>query len=1435
MKTHDSDSNVNGRADLRTPLGGRSSFRHTCNGLAVATGLSVLAWLVGVVPTTLSTPLISAATKPKPGERAGVAESADKKIKLNYYSASWARVFQDLAATGEMEIIADHMPRGRYSRLDRTEYTRKDAMRIINKEIEPQGLRLIEKGQFLILLETTATRPQYPPAVLPAKHSAKPAEEDSSSEDEAKEESVVKQSGFRSDSMTGPREAREKTTANQEIVAQKSIRYTARDGRPAVTEPESSAVAKKSPGQRTVRQTSHEEPAGVPEEVREETRPIRNRQPHPFESKIPADLKDVGAPVPAVVFKTRHMRAVDLSKRVYGAMKSSAELVDSGRNGLPAFRVTSKPAKGNNDHSSAQKEPAEPVEFMISIDEAHDELLIDGNPRNVEAVLKLLKALDQPADAKTSTTIKASTQYVCQIAEQLPAELERIRKVRPTPFRSQLAQANEAPPNPPEPEPGDEEMIPAMPNDDAEGTFGGALGNFKGQVNIQVIEDLNVILIEGNDKDIAQVEQVIKQIEQLAEATAPRVELLHLKHVDSESLAELLTAVYEKLTKFPGKGTQSRESVAIIPVTKPNSLLIVAPGADMDNILGLAEELDQPVDPETEFEVFPLKSAIASEIELLITEFYKDRKSLGAKVMVIADPRSNSLIVRARARDLDEIRTLIRRLDNEKNESVSVVRIFPLKNAVAAELAAVINAAIQSVLSPPTQSSGGGGFGQQQGLGGGQVEEQFKSVKSTVLQFLSVDKKGSRELQSGVLSDIRVTPEAHSNSLIVTASEKSVDLIEALISNLDRPTNTVSEIKVFTLDNADAQQMVIQLNALFNNQQQGQGGNQQRPQLGINLANADDASSSLVPLKFSVDTRTNSVIAVGSGDALRVVEAIMLRLDESDLRARKNTVVRLNNSPAAQIAQAVTLFFQQQRDLALADPNLISNVEQLEREVIVIPDTISNSLLVSSTPRYFPDILEMIRKLDAVPKQVVIQALIVEVQLNNTDEFGIELGLQSPILFQRSVLDEPTILTTTTTAVTGLQTTTQEILAQTGSPGFNFNNPGLPLGNNLNSSPGVVGGQSLSNFSLGRTNNQLGYGGLVLSAGSDAVNVLLRALASNRKLTILSRPQIRALDSQLAEVFVGQTIPTVTAFNTNATTGVLSPILTQRETGIGMQVTPRINDDGNIVIQMYAYRSQLSQEIVTVTTDSRGQAVGQRITDLSNVRSTVLVPSNSTIVIGGMISSRDEAFTRKAPLLGDLPVVGTLFRFDSRSSIRTELLIFLTPRIINGMDEEECLKEIEMGRIHFIESEAEEAHGPLRAIAASEDGLFEEENLPWVQPEVITSPSNMVPTEIPPPPGTSRHMTVPARVPDNYPPPPSATKPSAPPAEEEESPNLPPPPAVPPAPPLPDPELSRLKSSRLRATEEDLTDKVVTKANWEAPPTPKKRLFFPKRASKPAK
>src|SRR6185436_2819844 len=185
-----------------------------------------------------------------------------------------------------------------------------------------------------------------------------------------------------------------------------------------------------------------------------------------------------------------------------------------------------------------------------------------------------------------------------------------------------------------------------------------------------------------------------------------------------------------------------------------------------------------------------------------------------------------------------------------------------------------------------------------------------------------------------------------------------------------------------------------------------------------------------------------------------------------------------------------------------------------ERQIIVVAEVNSNSLLISATPRYLKDITEMIERVDAAKPEVVIQALLVEVALDNTDEFGIELGFQDSILFDRSTLASAPLSisqssifnttsqtsavnqngqTTTTTTITPQSLTTSTPVA-TGVPGFLFNNQ--PFGNNISASnAGKVGSQGLSNFSVGRTNGNLGFGGLVLSAGSESVNVLLRALS----------------------------------------------------------------------------------------------------------------------------------------------------------------------------------------------------------------------------------------------------------------------------------------------------------------------------------------------------
>ncbi len=210
-----------------------------------------------------------------------------------------------------------------------------------------------------------------------------------------------------------------------------------------------------------------------------------------------------------------------------------------------------------------------------------------------------------------------------------------------------------------------------------------------------------------------------------------------------------------------------------------------------------------------------------------------------------------------------------------------------------------------------------------------------------------------------------------------------------------------------------------------------------------------EGETSLTPLRFSVDLRSNSIIATGSEGDLRIVEALLLRLDQATDQQRKSTVIQLKNAPAVDVASAINQFLLNQRQIEQAAPGEINPFQELEREVIVVPEPVANKLILAATPRYYDEIKALIDKLDEQPPQVMIQVLIAEVALNTLHEFGVELGVQDSVLFDRSLLSD--LLTTTNsqqfTDANGVTTTTAEIIqAATNLPGFLFNSI-APLGN----------------------------------------------------------------------------------------------------------------------------------------------------------------------------------------------------------------------------------------------------------------------------------------------------------------------------------------------------------------------------------------------------
>lgn len=422
-------------------------------------------------------------------------------------------------------------------------------------------------------------------------------------------------------------------------------------------------------------------------------------------------------------------------------------------------------------------------------------------------------------------------------------------------------------------------------------------------------------------------------------------------------------------------------------------------------------------------------------------------------------------------------------------------------------------------------------------------------------------------------------------------------------------------------------------------------------------------------------SESNTLIITDLASNLRKLDDLLL-LSERDVALRPMTVIKLNHAPADVVSSAINEFFGESGGAnasagrPAAGPRGVGTGEPIDGyKVICVPEMTTNSLLVNAQPRYFDVVKDLISKIDSAPHQVVIKAMIVEVDLGSTDEFGVELGLQDSILFDRSVIDD--ILTITETVTNGnVQTTDQVVLSQQGAPGFAFNNQ--PLGNNIAGNPSRVGSQGLSNFSVGRINNETGFGGLVLSGGSESISFLLRALAAKRDVSILSRPQIRTVHNVMGKIQIGQEVPVVDGVNITAV-GSANPVIRQSDAGIILEVTPRISPDGTVVVDVKAeksaYRTGRGSGVPIFTDATSGNVIEAPIKDLTKADGTVSVQDGQTIVLGGMIGNQTVTSESKVPWLGDLPWVGRLFRHDIETISRKELLIFLTPTVLTSLED----------------------------------------------------------------------------------------------------------------------------------------------------------------------
>ena len=756
--------------------------------------------------------------------------------------------------------------------------------------------------------------------------------------------------------------------------------------------------------------------------------------------------------------------------------------------------------------------------------------------------------------------------------------------------------------------------------------------------------------------------------------------------------------------------------------------VIVLRGAERDvqrvqEIIKQIEDLSAVTVPE--IQIYELKFVDSVQMGALLQRLYE--QVLGPRIGTVSITplgKPNALLLIGRPENVKMAIELVQRLDQPVIPTARF-EVFPLKHASSAEAKTLIDSFL----------------GQGAGISEGQSQAATPSTGTS----------GSSSSSSSSNSVPSLTPRAlvvsdpRTNSLIVSASPRDIAEIAALVSRIDTP-GAAAELKVFTVVNGDATALSDMLKSLFSVSSDTSGGG------GDNSSSGSTGGGSLgqggpVRMQFSVDSRTNSIIAVGSREDLAVVEAILLRLDEGDLRERQTTVYRLNNAFAQNVAQALQSWLQSERQVESQSEITVSPFAEIERQVIIEPELATNSLIVSATPRYYNEVIKVIKELDERPPMVLIQVMIAEVRLNDTDEFGVELGLQDSLLFDRSLVsDVQTLTTTTTNQVSGTAVTTeqQNIINANGQPGFNFNNQAL--GNNLSTAAlagaSTVATQGLSNFSLNRVNSDLGFGGFVFSASSNSVNLLLRALQEKRRLEVLSRPQLMALDGQPGYVQVGQNVPRIVATNIDALGGQTNSI-TYEAVGLILQVVPRISPDGLVVMQITANKSEVGPEAdgIPISVSNNGQVLRAPRIEITQALTTVSALSGQTVVLGGLIQTRKADVHRRVPIIADIPLIGDLFRYDSVSEERRELLVILTPQIIYNKMDSDLVKQIESSRMSYVLSDVINLHGEA-GLRSRCDQWYEGE-MESVYPNVMPA-EGLLPLSMPPgAPGCGPEFTAP--------------------------------------------------------------------------------------------
>ena len=471
-----------------------------------------------------------------------------------------------------------------------------------------------------------------------------------------------------------------------------------------------------------------------------------------------------------------------------------------------------------------------------------------------------------------------------------------------------------------------------------------------------------------------------------------------------------------------------------------------------------------------------------------------------------------------------------------------------------------------------------------------------------------------------IASNNTITAYQNNNTLVITDYASNLQRIGKIIESIDQPSG--SDPVMIPLQYASAVDVAQTINRLFAESAAGQA--------------SPDPSLRFV---VTVDARSNSILA-RSGEPSRLlrVRQLVAMLDTPTSAAGNIHVIYLKNAEAVKLAEILRAIYTGEGSagqarastplgatpVGQAAPAAAAPQTSSSAPGIIQADAATNSIIITAPDAIYNNLRAALEKLDVRRAQVYVEALIAEVSANKAAEFGI----------QWQDLTAAGKDTAQAFGGTNFGTAGQNIIGISQNP--------ASAGQGLNI--GIVKG----------TVTIPGIGAQILNIG-----LLVRALQTDVNANILSTPTLLTLDNEEAKIVIGQNVPFVTgsyAVSAAATTPTPFQTVERKDVGLTLRIKPQISEGGAVRLQIY-------QEVSSVQDSSNASGI---ITNKRSVESTVLVDDGQIVVIGGLIQDTVNDTVNKVPGLGELPLIGGLFKYTTRSRVKTNLMVFLRPTLLRS-------------------------------------------------------------------------------------------------------------------------------------------------------------------------